>query len=89
MTIKSLVFLYIMAFVLRCCIAYRFSTYVVMFPKTIRPGLDIEVYVNILEAANPTTVTVTLQDGKNNTITTTSKDNILVGSPDIIPLTVR
>lgn len=58
-----------------------------MFPRTIRPGLDTEVYVNILQAYGPTTVTATLQDDKNNTVITSSKE-IKKGMPDTVQLKV-
>lgn len=47
-----------------------FSSYVVMFPKTIRPNLDTQVNVQLLDASRAagTTVVVSLVDKNNKTI---------------------
>ena len=58
-----------------------------MFPKTIRPGIDTEVYVSILNATDAVSVTVTLQDEKNNTVLSANKD-IISGKPDTVQLQV-
>ncbi|XP_063414101.1 CD109 antigen-like isoform X2 [Mytilus trossulus] len=63
------------------------NTYVVMFPRTIRPGLVTEVYVNILEATGPVTVTANLQDSKNITVASGTKD-ISVGTPSTVQLKI-
>lgn len=59
-----------------------------MFPRTIRPGLATEVYVNILEATGPVTVTANLQDSKNITVASGTKD-ISVGTPSTVQLKVN
>lgn len=59
-----------------------------MFPRTIRPGLATEVYVNILEATGPVTVTANLQDSENITVASGTKD-ISVGTPSTVQLKVN
>ncbi|XP_061165105.1 CD109 antigen-like [Saccostrea echinata] len=46
------------------------NSYLVMFPKTIRPNLDLNVIVHLLDATNVpgTTVVASLLDDNNNTI---------------------
>ncbi|KAK3100032.1 hypothetical protein FSP39_013711 [Pinctada imbricata] len=49
-------------------ITLYFSTYIVMFPKTIRPNIDTDINVQILESTGPVNVEVALVDETDRVI---------------------
>ena len=46
----------------------NFSSYIVTFPKAIRPNLETPIHVDILKSEGPVNVLAELLDGNNKTV---------------------
>ncbi|XP_062603689.1 CD109 antigen-like isoform X2 [Saccostrea cucullata] len=90
---EAQVFLFILLSVISCSLAK--NSYIVMFPKTIRPNLETNVKVQLLNAAGApaTTVVASLLDSKNSTVvseirTTDPENPTLLTIPLMMPSTL-